>query len=204
MNNMRHDKARPAVVITGVAGNLGLRLLPQLHDFSVIGIDVNPPKTDQPLRFLRADLGQESFRQQLIDLFRETRPVGVVHLAFVLDQVRMGVFNLEHMWHINVAGTTRVMEAISEVNHNEGGIEKFIFPSSVSAYGPSPQPLSEDSPLQAHTYPYGESFAARPTERAAWQPGYVLGAYAYPVCCPSASSTCKTVCSMSTSMMWLA
>jgi nucleoside-diphosphate-sugar epimerase len=101
------------------------------------------------------DLGREDSRRQLIDLFRETRPVGVVHLAFVLDQVRIGVFNLEHMWQINVAGTTRVMEAISEVNRKEGGIEKFIFPSSVSAYGPSSQPLSEDSSLEAHTYPYG-------------------------------------------------
>ncbi|HET7441317.1 MAG TPA: NAD-dependent epimerase/dehydratase family protein [Terriglobales bacterium] len=146
---------KPAVVVTGVAGNLGLRLLPQLRDFSVIGIDVNPPKTDQPLRFVRVDLGQESSREQLVDLFKETRPLGVVHLAFVLDQVRMGVFNLEHMWQINVAGTTRVMEAIAEANRGKDRIEKFIFPSSVSAYGPSRQPLSEDSPLEAHTYPYG-------------------------------------------------
>ena len=146
---------KPTVVVTGVAGNLGLRLLPQLRDFSVIGIDLNPPKTTQPLRFVRMDLGQEDSLRQLIDLFRETRPVGVVHLAFILDQVRMGVFNLEHMWQINVGGTKRVMEAISEVNRNEGGIKKSIFPSSVSAYGPSPQPLSEDSPLEAHTYPYG-------------------------------------------------
>jgi nucleoside-diphosphate-sugar epimerase len=146
---------KPAVVVTGVAGHLGLRLLPQLHDFSVIGIDLNPPKTDQPLRFVRMDLGQEGSCLQLLDLFRETRPVAVVHLAFVLDQVRMGVFDLQHMWQINVAGTARVMEAITEANRDEGGIEKFVFPSSVSAYGPSPQPLSEDSPLQAHTYPYG-------------------------------------------------
>jgi len=146
---------KPAVVVTGVAGHLGLRLLPQLHDFSVIGIDLNPPKTDQPLRFVRIDLGQEDSCLQLIQLFREIRPVGVVHLAFVLDQVRMGVFDLQHMRQINVAGTTRMMEAITEANRDEGGIEKFIFPSSVSAYGPSPQPLSEDSPLQAHTYPYG-------------------------------------------------
>jgi nucleoside-diphosphate-sugar epimerase len=145
-------------VVTGVAGNLALRLLPLLRDFSVIGIDIHPPKTEQPLRFVRMDLGQEDACEQLFHIFRETRPSGVVHLAFILDQVRMGVYDLQRMWQINVAGTTRVMEAISETNSKAAdgeGIKKFIFPSSVSAYGPSPQPLSEHASLQAHTYPYG-------------------------------------------------
>ena len=30
----------PTVVVTGVAGNLGLRLLSQLTDFEVIGVDL--------------------------------------------------------------------------------------------------------------------------------------------------------------------
>jgi hypothetical protein len=30
---------KPAVVVTGIAGNLGLRLLSHLADFDVIGID---------------------------------------------------------------------------------------------------------------------------------------------------------------------
>jgi nucleoside-diphosphate-sugar epimerase len=102
------------------------------------------------------DLGREESCRELYHLLRETRAFAVVHLAFVLDQVRMGVFDLDRMWQINVAGTARVMEAITEANRDQGGVEKFIFPSSVAAYGPSPSgPLSEDSPLQAHTYPYG-------------------------------------------------
>src|SRR5512135_2153188 len=36
---------QPAVAIMGVADELSLCLLPQLHDFSVIGIYVNPPNT---------------------------------------------------------------------------------------------------------------------------------------------------------------
>jgi nucleoside-diphosphate-sugar epimerase len=60
------------------------------------------------------------------------------------------------MWRINVAGTSRVMEAIAEANRNaKATIRQFIFPSSVSAYGSDlPDPVAEDSPLGAHTLPY--------------------------------------------------
>ena len=59
------------------------------------------------------------------------------------------------MWQINVAGTARVMEAISVVNRTGGRVRQFIFPSSVSAYGPeTPGPVKEDFPLRAHTLPY--------------------------------------------------
>jgi len=50
---------KPTVIVTGIAGNLGLRLLPQLQDFSVVGVDINEPKTSTPLRFVPMDLGFE-------------------------------------------------------------------------------------------------------------------------------------------------
>src|SRR4030088_629158 len=148
--------SKPVVVVTGIAGNLGARLLPLLADFSVIGVDVNPPQTDLPLRYERLDLGEESSCRTLYELLRDTKPYGVVHLAFVLDPVRTGVLDVERMWQINVAGTARVMEAVTEANRSdEGTIKQFIFPSSVAAYGPSlPAPATEDSPLAAHTLPY--------------------------------------------------
>jgi nucleoside-diphosphate-sugar epimerase len=150
------DSGKPTAVVTGISGSLGLRLLPQLAGFSVIGIDINPPKTGVPLRFVRMDLGREECCRELFHLLRETRPAAVVHLAFVLDQGRAGVLDLERMWQINVAGTARVMEAITEANREEVCVTKFIFPSSAAAYGPSTNgPVSEDSPLLAHTYPYG-------------------------------------------------
>src|SRR6059058_4527726 len=149
-------ETKPTVLVTGISGNLGLRLLPQLADFNVIGVDLNPPQTDLPLSFERMDLGQEESCRQLYLLMRQTNPVAVVHLAFVIDPVRTGVLNVDRMWQINVAGTARVMEAITEANRDQVIVEKFIFPSSVSAYGPSANGLlSEDAPLRAHTYPYG-------------------------------------------------
>src|SRR6202045_4314555 len=147
---------KPVVVVTGISGNLGSRLLPLLGDFSVIGVDLSPPRTDLPLRFEQLDLGDESSTRTLYELVRETRPVSVIHLAFILDPVRTGVLDAERMWQINVAGTARVMEAVTEANRSdEGSIKQFIFPSSVSAYGPSlPAPATEDYPLAAHTLPY--------------------------------------------------
>jgi UDP-glucose 4-epimerase len=143
------------VVVTGIAGNLGRRLLAELADFRVIGLDLNPPHTTLPLRFQRMDLGHEESCRELYLLLRETRPVAVVHLAFVIDPVRTGVLDLDRMWHINVAGTARVMEAVTEANRDDVVVQKFIFPSSVSAYGPDlPGPVSEEFPLAAHTLPY--------------------------------------------------
>ena len=79
----------------------------------------------------------------------------MIHLAFVLDAVQAGVLDLDRMWQINVAGTARVMEAITEVNHEETVVQKFIFPSSVSVYGPDLSgAVTEEHALGAHTLPY--------------------------------------------------
>src|ERR1700686_2699273 len=147
---------KPVVVVTGISGNLGSRLLPLLGDFSVIGVDLSPPRTDLPLRFEQLDLGDESSTRTLYELVRETRPVSVIHLAFVIDPVRTGVLDAERMWQINVAGTARGMEAGAQGNRpGEGPPREFIFPSSVSAYGPNlPAPATEESVLAAHTLLY--------------------------------------------------
>src|ERR1039457_3370885 len=150
------NTAKPTIVVTGVSGNLGQRLLPQLSDFKVVGIDVTPPTHSPVDRFVALDLGREESTRELLLLLRELQPVSVVHLAFVIDPQRSGVLDVDRMWRINVAGTARVMEAIAEANRNpETTIRQFIFPSSVSAYGPDlPAPVTEDSPLGAHTLPY--------------------------------------------------
>jgi nucleoside-diphosphate-sugar epimerase len=143
------------VVVTGVSGNLGTRLLPLLSDFRVVGVDMRPPENSSVYRFEEMDLGREASCRSLIDLLRETQAHSVIHLAFVLDPQRTGVLDRERMWQINVAGTARVMEAISVVNRTGGDVQRFIFPSSVSAYGPeTPGPVKEDAPLRAHTLTY--------------------------------------------------
>src|SRR6266404_5777628 len=145
------------VIVTGVAGNLGVRLLPQLAGFRVVGIDVaEPPAGTSLAQFERMDLAREDATRSLVELLFETKPAALVHLAFIIDPVRTGVLQVERQWQINVAGTARVMEAIGEYQRRGGKpLRKFIFPSSVSAYGPETPPLvREDFPLGGHTLPY--------------------------------------------------
>lgn len=150
------DTAKPTILVTGVSGNLGQRLLPQLADYRVVGVDVMPPTHSTVDRFVPLDLGGEDSTRELLLLMRESQPTSVVHLAFVIDPQRSGVLDVDRMWRINVAGTARVMEAVAEANRSAGAtIRQFIFPSSVSAYGSDlPAPVAEDSPLGAHTLPY--------------------------------------------------
>src|SRR4051812_16408645 len=146
----------PSIIVTGISGNLGRRLLPMLSGFRIVGVDFRPPATDPALQFEQMDLGEESSCLQFIQLLRDVRPVAVVHLAFVVDAVRTGVLDRERMWKVNVAGTARVMEAVTEANRDWPMVEKFIFLSSVSAYGPGlSKPAKEETPLAAHTYAYG-------------------------------------------------
>jgi nucleoside-diphosphate-sugar epimerase len=127
-----------------------------LSAFRVVGVDMRPPESNLPIQFTKMDLGPESSCLEFLQLLRDVRPVAVVHLAFVMDAIRTGVLDRDRMWQINVAGTARVMEAVSEANREWPMVEKFIFMSSVSGYGPDlSRAATEDSPLAAHTYIYG-------------------------------------------------
>lgn len=147
--------ALPSIVVTGISGNLGRRLLPMLSGFRVVGVDFRPPQTDLPLQFEQMDLGVEASCLEFIQLLRDVRPVAVLHLAFIMDAVRTGILDRDRIWQTNVAGTARVMEAVTEANRDWPMVEKFVFLSSVSAYGPGLSHAKEETPLAAHTYQYG-------------------------------------------------
>jgi nucleoside-diphosphate-sugar epimerase len=146
---------RQSIIVTGVSGNLGQRVLPFLGRFNVIGVDMRPPSGTMPDHFEAIDLGREASCRQLQKLIEKHDACGVVHLAFVLDPLMTGVLDEDRMWQINVAGTARVMEAISVANRYGAHVNRFVFPSSVAAYGPNTEgQVREDAPLAAHTLPY--------------------------------------------------
>lgn len=142
----------PAIVVTGISGNLGARLLPLLDDYQVIGVDMVPPQFSGALRFEKGDLSREASCRQLVQVLRESKARAVVHLAFIFDPVRSGVLDAERMWQSNVAGTARVLEAITEANRRGCSIDTFILPSSTCVYGAeTPGPVKETHPLAAES-----------------------------------------------------
>jgi nucleoside-diphosphate-sugar epimerase len=147
---------KPTILLTGVSGNLGLRVLEFLPDFDVIGVDTRAPEDSSRLAlFEKVDLAEERSCDQLLELLRRYRPEGVAHLAFAGDTLHLKSFDREKMWHTNVAGTGRVLEAVSEHNRMLGGVHRFVYPSTALLYGPSlSKPIAEDATLQSNPLLY--------------------------------------------------
>lgn len=146
---------RPTILVTGIAGTLGTRLLPLPTGFRVVGVDLSPVKAHPEVVVNSMDLAHEISCVRLVQLLRESGAEAVVHLAAAVDPLGNGVLNRERMWQVNVAGTARVVESITEVNRHGGKIVKFIYASSAAVYGPETPPLvNEEAPLEAHTLSY--------------------------------------------------
>lgn len=146
---------KQTVIVTGAAGNLGVRLLSQLSEFKVYAVDVAAAPATVSAEFRKLDLAEGNAGTEFLQLIRETNATAIVHLAFIIDPVRMGVLDVARMWKININGTERVIDAIAEANRTGSKVARFIYPSSVSVYGPdTPANVTEDYPMGAHTLPY--------------------------------------------------
>jgi nucleoside-diphosphate-sugar epimerase len=148
---------KPTVLITGVSGSLGLRLLDQLPEFHIIGAGRHEPPDHPNLPvFEKLDLAEERSCDQLLALLRRHRPEALVHLAFCSQPIRESR-GRERMWQTNVAGTGRVLEALAEHNRSLGTIDRFVYPSSATVYGTdAPKPVSEETPLAMHAFPFAQ------------------------------------------------
>ncbi len=134
---------RPAVVITGISGNLGRVLAKQLHrEERIIGIDRRPfSGKPKDLEHHELDLRKKKCEE----LFRKGNVRALVHLGLMHDP-RM---SQEDHHTFNVVGTSRILEYCAR-----HGVNKVVLLSSASAYGPSPENsnfLTEDAPLMGAT-----------------------------------------------------
>jgi UDP-glucose 4-epimerase len=132
---------RPAVVVTGISGNLGRTLAKTLHKTErIIGIDRRPflgkPKD---VEMYELDLRKKKAE----DVFRKNEVKAVIHMGIMHDPRMSG----EEHHSFNVVGTTRILEYSAKY-----GVKKVVVLSSANVYGPSPDNsnfLTEDAPLMA-------------------------------------------------------
>jgi nucleoside-diphosphate-sugar epimerase len=123
------------VLVTGASGALGGRLLPLLRGQRVIAVDVRPPASSDIYAFETVDLGREAATSRLIEIIREAEVSSLVHLAFARARDPKEAADPTRLWQINVAGTGRVMEAVTEANRHGGQLRRIIFRSSAQVYG---------------------------------------------------------------------
>ncbi len=71
------ETPKPTVIVTGISGNLGQRLVPLLPEYSLVGVDVKPPTGSTIHRFVPLDLGKEDSTRELVLRLREFRPASV-------------------------------------------------------------------------------------------------------------------------------
>ncbi len=132
---------RPAVLLTGISGNLGRMVTKLLHTQErVIGIDRRPilgkPKD---VEHFQIDLR----KKKTDEVFRKTPIKAIIHMGIMHDP-RMSA---EDHHSFNVLGTMKVLECAAKY-----GVKKVVVLSSANVYGPSPENsnfLTEDAPLMA-------------------------------------------------------
>ncbi len=127
-----------------------------LTGYDLVTVDLYPPPADLPSgKFVQIDLSEPAGQTRLGCLLKSECIEAVLHLAFVIDPVRTGIVDVRRMWQTNVAATQRLLEAVADANSNGTAVRLFVFPSSVSAYGPDlPELVPEETELRAHTLPY--------------------------------------------------
>ncbi len=132
---------QPAVVVTGVSGNLGRTIARILHRTErVIGVDRRPfPRRPKDVEHHQIDIR----RRRAADIFRRQPVKALVHLGIIYDprlpEKKRQAFN--------VLGTQQLLELCAR--HK---VQKVVCLSSATVYGPEPDNpnfLTEDAPLKA-------------------------------------------------------
>ncbi len=129
------------VLVTGISGNVGRRLLERLdadpNIETVVGLDVaefsHPSKK---LRYHRRDIRDPA----IAGVFRENRVDVLVHLAFIM----VPIHDRTKQRDVNVNGSRNVLRAAVE-----SGVRKIVYANSASTYGAwpdNPPVLTEENP----------------------------------------------------------
>jgi len=127
---------KEVVLITGANGEIGHGLithLSQQNKYNVIALDVQPLDDDlKPycMRFIQGDILDGMLLGRLVVEY-EIRTI--YHLASILST--KAEYNPEAAHRINVEGTLNLLRLAVEQSQWQGRPVKFIYPSSIAAYG---------------------------------------------------------------------
>jgi len=124
------------VLITGANGEIGhglIEYLGQQGNYNIVALDVSP--LDQSLvrycnRFIQGDILDQMLLGRLVVEF-EIR--SIFHLASILST--KAEYNPETAHRVNVEGTLNLLRLAVEQSQWQGKPVKFIYPSSIAAYG---------------------------------------------------------------------
>jgi UDP-glucuronate 4-epimerase len=153
---------RKKIVVTGGAGFIGSHFVQKLlaENYDVYVIDdfndfYDPEVKEQNIKEFSENPNFHLHRLDITDsakvknIINDVKPHIIVHLA-ARAGVRPSLENPELYANVNIMGTLALLEAAKET-----GIEQFIFGSSSSVYGNSPNiPFSEDDPCSHMISPY--------------------------------------------------
>jgi len=153
------------VLISGGCGLVGIHAARcfAANGWDVVCLDRNAPGAihqviladeSRRVRFVRGDI----CNLEALPAILEAEPVdGVVHSAALINEAYSRGHPLE-THSVNVQGTATVAEAV-----RRKGIERLVFTSSATVYGPRPDgaPIREDETGPAHVYGYSKYLAEK-------------------------------------------
>lgn len=150
------DKAKPIVLITGAAGNIGRGLAAKLaDDYQVVGLDRPGSTAEFPL--IEADLSEDRSVSEALGVFRDRfgdTIASVIHLAAYFD------FSGEQnplYDKVNVAGTRRLLRNLQPLN-----VEQFVYSGTMLVHAPGAigEKIGEDQPIEPKwAYPSSKAAA---------------------------------------------
>lgn len=127
---------KPVTLITGANGEIGHGLLEYFHargDTAVVTLDLNPmDKSLRPLchAWMTGDILDDDLTERLVT---EYEIHAIYHLAALLST--RAEFAPETAHNVNVNGTLKLVKLAHEQARWHGHRVKFLFPSSIAAYG---------------------------------------------------------------------
>lgn len=126
---------KKAILITGAAGEIGQALIENLHEqggLPLLTLDLHalPESLRGKSTHLHGDILDKSLMSRLVT---EYEIDSIIHLAALLST--RSEFSPELAHHVNVDGTLLLLQLAADESQHRGEPVKFIFPSSIAAYG---------------------------------------------------------------------